>query len=123
MISVTSVGDLKKTISFLNNLSNKNLSVDLNRYGKLGVDALAKFTPVDSNLTANSWGYRIIKSTRGPGIEWYNTNVVNGTPVAILIQYGHATGGGGHVVGRDYINPAIRPIFDKISEEIGKKVR
>lgn len=122
MIGITTKGDLKKTESFLMKLLNGDFYSDLNRYGQLGVDALSKSTPVDSNLTANSWAYRIIKGKR-PGIEWYNKNVVNGTSVAILIQYGHATGTGGYVQGRDFINPAMRPIFDKISEDVWKKVK
>lgn len=124
MISITHKGDLKSTTDFLKNLSGKNGSyLNLDKYGKIGVDALSNATPIDSKLTANSWKYRIIKDKKGPGIEWYNTNEVNGTPVAILIQYGHATGTGGYVHGRDFINPAIQPIFDKIADEFWKKVR
>lgn len=122
MIEITSRGDLKRTTDFLKKLKSNDVFLDLHRYGQLGVDALSRATPVDSRLTANSWKYRVIKGKR-PGIEWYNTNVVNGTSVAILIQYGHATGTGGYVVGRDFINPAMRPIFDKISQEVWKKVR
>ena len=122
MIGITSKGDLSKTNNFLKKLQRRDIYSDLNRYGQMGVDALSNATPIDSNLTANSWKYRVIKGKR-PGIEWYNTNEVNGTPVAILIQYGHATGTGGYVAGRDFINPAIRPIFDKISTDIWKKVK
>lgn len=95
---------------------------DFDRYGREGVAALSKATPVETSLTANSWEYRVIKGKR-PGIEWYNTNVVNGTSVAILIQYGHGTGTGGYVQGRNYINPAIRPIFDQIVANVRKKVK
>lgn len=122
MIGITTRGDLKRTTDYLKKLQSNDVFLDLHRYGKLGVDALSRSTPVDSRLTASSWKYRVIKGKR-PGIEWYNTNVVNGTSVAILIQYGHATGTGGYVAGRDYINPAMRPIFDKISQDIWKKVR
>lgn len=122
MIQITTKGDLKKTTDFLKRLQNKDIYSDLSRYGQMGVDALSRATPIDSRLTASSWKYRIIKGKR-PGIEWYNTNEVNGTPVAILIQYGHGTGTGGYVVGRDFINPAIRPIFEKISADVWKKVR
>ncbi len=88
----------------------------------MGVDALSSATPVDSSLTAKSWGYRVIKDRSRPGIEWYNTNIPGSTPVAILIQYGHATGTGGYVSGRDYINPAMRPIFDQIAVDVWKEV-
>jgi hypothetical protein len=123
MIGVTTRGDLKRTNDFLKSLLSGDFYTDLNRYGQMGVDALAKATPVDSSLSANSWAYRIIKNRRRPGIEWYNTNIVSGTPVVILIQYGHATGTGGYVSGRDFINPAMRPIFDKIAEDVWKKVK
>lgn len=122
MIGITSSGDLKKTDAFLKRLQKRDIYSDLDRYGKMGVSALSRATPVDSSLTANSWAYRIIRGRR-PGIEWYNTNVVGGTPVVILIQYGHGTGTGGYVQGRDFINPAIRPIFNQISDDIWKKVR
>lgn len=123
MIRVTSTGDYKKTKDFLNRYRRGDSFSDLNRYGQEGVSALARATPIDSGLTAGSWGYRVIKSRTHPGIEWYNTNSRNGTPVAILIQYGHATGTGGYVQGRDFINPAMRPIFDKIADDVWKKVR
>lgn len=122
MIGITTKGDLKKTTDFLNKLLGGGFYTDLNKYGQMGVDALSKATPVDSSLSSHSWAYRIIKGRR-PGIEWYNTNVVNGTPVVILIQYGHATGTGGYVVGRDFINPAMRPIFDKLADDVWKKVK
>lgn len=122
MIGVTSKGDFKKTDAFLKRLQKGDIFSDLNKYGQMGVDALANATPVDSRLTANSWKYRIIKG-KHPGIEWYNTNEVNGTSVAILLQYGHATGTGGYVSGRDFINPAIKPIFDKIGADVWKKVK
>ena len=122
MIGITSSGNLKKTDAFLKRLQKRDIYSDLDRYGKMGVSALSRATPVDSSLTANSWAYRVIRGRR-PGIEWYNTNVVGGTPVAILIQYGHGTGTGGYVQGRDFINPAIRPIFNQISDDIWKKVR
>jgi hypothetical protein len=123
MIGIESRGDFKKTRSFLKKMQRGDIFYDLNRYGEMGVSALGKATPIDSSLTANSWGYRIIRDRKFPGIEWYNTNVVNGTPVAILIQYGHATGTGGYVQGRDFINPAMQPVFDKIADEIWKKVK
>lgn len=122
MIGITSKGDFANTKAWLNRLSKGDIYSDLDRYGRMGVDALARSTPVDSSLTANSWAYRVIRGKR-PGIEWYNTNRTStGTPVAILIQYGHGTGTGGYVAGRDYINPAMRPIFDQIAADVWKKV-
>lgn len=114
MISVTASGDFNNTEAFLKSISSGQLFKDLDRCGQRGVEALADATPVDSNLTASSWRYRVIRNRNKPGIEWYNTN----GNVAILIQYGHGTGTGGYVNGRDYINPAMQPVFDQIVEEI-----
>lgn len=123
MIGVTSSGDFNKTTDSLKKLLDNKLFEDLERYGQLGVDALSRATPVDTRLTAGSWKYRVIKGKR-PGVEWYNTSLTtDGTPVAILIQYGHATGTGGYVQGRDFINPAMRPVFDKIADDVWKKVK
>lgn len=105
----------------LKKLLGKNIFASLDRYGQRGVEALAAATPVETGLTADSWEYEIVKSPR-PGIRWYNTNVVNGTPVVIMIQYGHGTGTGGYVYGRDFINPAMRPVFDTIAQDIWKEV-
>lgn len=87
----------------------------------MGVEALSRSTPVRSGLAAQSWAYRVIRGRR-PGIEWYNTDTVNGTPVVILIQYGHGTGTGGYVEGKDFINPAMRGVFDQIADDVWKKV-
>jgi hypothetical protein len=95
---------------------------DLDRYGREGVVALASATPIDSGHTANSWYYEI---TRVPGsviINFSNSNVQNGVPIAIILQYGHGTGTGGWVQGRDYINPAIQPVFDRIANEAWREV-
>lgn len=95
---------------------------ELESAGAEGVAALAAATPADSGLTASSWSYRI-KSTRGTStIEWYNTNVNGGFEVALALQYGHGTGTGGWVPGRDYINPAMRPVFDRIADRVWKAV-
>ena len=123
MISITSKGDLRNTTNYLKRLLHGDIYAELSRYGQMGVDALSNATPVDTSLTANSWGYRIIKDRKRPGIQWYNKNIESGIPVAILIQYGHATGTGGYVAGRDFINPAMRPVFDKIADDIWKKVK
>lgn len=91
----------------------------------MGVDALSAATPRDTGESASKWQYRVIRNHRWPGIEWYNTNEsgATGVPVVILIQYGHATRDGGFVQGRDFINPAMKPIFEKIQTELWKKVR
>lgn len=122
MISFNQQGDLSKTISFLNGLKNNNISSVLNKYGEQGVNALAKATPTDTGETANSWNYRIESKKGKASIIWYNTNIVNGAPIAVLIQYGHGTQNGGYIKGRDYINPAMRPVFDRIANDVWKEV-
>lgn len=98
----------------------------LERYGQEGVNALRDATPIDSGNTANSWSYEVRrwKNARSSGatISWVNSNVVDGVPIAILLQYGHATSSGSWVQGRDYINPALQPIFDKIANDVWKEV-
>lgn len=94
----------------------------LDKYGPIGVAALASATPRDSGLTAASWTYEVVQSPGYYSIRWGNTNDVGGRPLAILLQYGHGTGTGGYVEGRDYINPAIRPIFDQILADIDREV-
>ena len=95
---------------------------ELDRYGQMGVDALASATPLDSGETASSWGYEIQRSGKSFSISWTNTNTNGSVNVAIILQYGHGTGTGGYVPGRDYINPAIRPVFDKIADGVWKVV-
>lgn len=124
MLGFTSSGDFKNTERFLKKAMDGDIFEGLERYGQQGVDALAKATPVDTGKTAASWGYRVIRSKTRPGIEWYNTNVKDGgVNVAILIQYGHGTGTGGYVQGRDYINPGLRPLFDQIADNVWKQVK
>ena len=94
----------------------------LEKYGQEGVDALSLATPVDSGKTAQSWKYEIKKETGRTVISWYNTNEVDGVNIAIILQYGHGTGTGGYVTGIDYINPAMKPVFDRIAEEAWKEV-
>lgn len=122
MLKVNVKGDWKRTDKYLKNAQNFRVRTLLDKYGALGVSALANATPVRTGVTAMSWQYRITLKTGGYTIEWFNTNVVNGSPIAILIQYGHGTGTGGYVQGRDYINPAMRPIFDKMAEDLWKEV-
>lgn len=121
MIGLSSSGSFKHMESFLSNLK-KGLYSDLETYGRMGVSALARATPTESGLTARSWAYKVKRSVDSASIEWTNTNIHNGENVAILLQYGHGTGTGGYVAGRDYINPAIQPIFDQIADEVWKKV-
>ncbi len=122
MIGVKSGGDFKKTRTALERLIKGDIYSGLERYGRIGVNALSNSTPVDSRLTANSWSYRVLKNRKRPGIMWINTNMAGGTPVAILIQYGHATGTGGYVAGRDFINPAMRHIFDQMANDVWREV-
>lgn len=122
MMRMTSKGDWKKTRDWLLKSKGRDNFAGLDKFGKEGVLALRRATPVDSGLTRDSWQYRIVKSRTRPAIEWYNTNMINGTSVAILLQYGHGTGTGGYVRGRDYINPAMKPVFDRIAAEFWKEV-
>lgn len=122
MISVESPGSFKRTQDFLNKMAKGDLFNILEHYGSVGVSALANATPVDSGLSANSWTYVVIKKPGKVAIEWHNTNVVSGTPVVIMLVYGHGTGTGGWVEGRDFINPTIQPLFDQITDEVWKQV-
>lgn len=122
MIEFESKGSFKNTEDFLKKMTDGNIYATLGHYGQIGVDALSNATPIDTGTTSQSWDYEIVQDKRSYSIIWRNTNIDNGRPVAILIQYGHATGGGGWVQGRDYINPAIRPIFDQIAAELWKAV-
>lgn len=115
-------GDFSKTESFLKKLRKLDLDSVLDKYGKLGVQALASATPVETGKTAASWGYKIEKGKGVVTITWTNSNVNNGVPIALLIQYGHGTGTGGYVQGRDYIKPAILPIFDQLADALWKEV-
>ena len=122
MISFVHKGNFNKTENFLTNAERRNYFRILERYAKEGVAALASATPVDSGETAKSWSYEIRQHSGGAKIMWKNSNFVNGVPIAIIIQYGHATRNGGYVQGRDYINPAIQPIFDKLAKEVWREV-
>lgn len=121
-ISFTLSGSTKRTQSFLDKLLRGDPYSGLEALAQQGVNALQSATPVASGVTANSWSYEIEKSGSSVKITWINTNTVNGVNVAIILQYGHGTGTGGYVSGRDYINPAIKPIMDKIADEVWRKV-
>lgn len=122
MFSFTHQGSFNNLEKFLNAVTNRSYLNKLDHYGKMGVQALAAATPVDTGVTASSWTYEIEHNSRSTTISWLNTNKNNGVNIAIILQYGHGTGGGGYVRGQDYINPAIQPIFDKIAEEVGREV-
>ena len=94
----------------------------LDPFARQGIDALRHATPVDSGLTADSWGYKITTNSKNTTIMWTNSHIVDGRPIAILLQFGHGTGTGGYVQGIDYINPAIRPVFDRIADSVWKAV-
>lgn len=122
MIKVRHRGDFSKTTKYLERVNKAAKFSDLDRYGRAGVAALASATPVETGLTANSWRYEIERTKNSASISFYNTNIQNGVPIAIILQYGHGTRNGGWVEGRDYINPAIQPIFDKIVEDAWREV-
>ena len=122
-ISFKQKGDFSKLTSYLLNAKKAVHLENIDRFGKAGVEALASATPVDSGVTAASWYYKIIRQQGKVVIRFFNSNIQNGVPIAIILQYGHATRNGGWVEGRDYINPAIQPIFDAILEEACKEVR
>ena len=122
MITFRHKGDFSRTTRFLERAKHVVRLADLDRFGREGVAALASATPVESGLTASSWYYEITYSKSGAKIAFYNSNIQNGVPIAIILQYGHGTGTGGWVEGRDYINPAIRPIFDRIVDEAWREV-
>lgn len=122
MISFRQKGDFSKITRFLEKAKEAVRLGDLDKYGREGVAALASATPVESGQTANSWYYEIENRSGSATISFHNSNIQNGVPIAIILQYGHGTGTGGWVQGRDYINPAIQPIFDKIVKEAWKEV-
>lgn len=122
MVRIEHHGDFSKTMKFLG-IAAKGIDINsLHKYGEEGVAALSAATPVDTGLTANSWYYNIVNDKGYTRINFCNKNIQNGIPIAIILQYGHATGNGGWVEGRDYINPAIQPIFDKMTNEAWKEV-
>jgi hypothetical protein len=115
-------GDFSKLTQFLERAKEAVHLGDLDRFGRAGVAALASATPVDSGETATSWYYEITNKNNTITISFHNSNIQNGVPIAIILQYGHGTGTGGWVQGRDYINPAIQPIFDQIANYAWKEV-
>ncbi len=122
MISFRQKGDFSKLNKYFERVREAARIGVLDKYGREGVAALASATPVDTGVTANSWYYEIKRQNGSVSIEFKNSNVNKGVPIAIILQYGHATGNGGWVQGRDYINPAIQPIFDKIADSAWREV-
>lgn len=122
MIRIKSKTKFHKTEEFLKHLQKSAEIGGLERYGAEGVDALSSATPINTGLTAGSWSYEIRRSKDRVSIVFKNSNVVDNVPIAIIIQYGHGTGNGGYVQGIDYINPAIRPIFERIRYNVWKEV-
>nr|DAO67016.1 MAG TPA: type I neck protein [Caudoviricetes sp.] len=122
MISFRQKGDFSKTLKYLDRIRDPIKMGILDKYGREGVKALSSATPIDSGVTANSWYYKIEKDNKSAKVVFYNSHINKGVPIAIILQYGHGTGTGGWVQGRDYINPAIRPIFDKMANEIWREV-
>ena len=122
MISFRQKGDFSKLTRYFEKVKEAARISILDKYGREGVAALASATPVESGKTADSWYYEVKRQNGSATISFYNSNVNEGVPIAIILQYGHGTGTGGWVEGRDYINPAIQPIFDKLTEEAWKEV-
>lgn len=122
MITIESQGEWKLTRNWFDRMTKLDLALIMNQFGKEGVSALAAATPSRSGLTSKSWNYEVTQKGNNWKITWTNSNVNKGANIAVLIQYGHGTRNGGYVVGRDYINPAIRPVFDKIAQKAWKEV-
>lgn len=122
MITIRHKGNFVNTTRYLEKIKRSAKLSDLDKFGQEGVDALASATPVDTGLTANSWYYKITRERGSVTISFHNSNIQNGVPIAIILQYGHGTRNGGWVQGRDYINPAIQPVFDKITEHAWREV-
>ena len=122
MINFKHRGDFRRTEKFMTQIrGNRKLEI-LHKYGQEGVRALSAATPMDSGETAASWAYEIVQKQGSTTIYWSNSNVNDGVNIAVLLQYGHGTGSGGYVEGIDYINPAMKPIFDRIAREAWEEV-
>lgn len=122
MIVIKQRGGFSNLEKFLNRAQRRDVRHILEKYAKIGVDALSSATPYDTGKTSESWGYNVTVSKSGYSIAWTNTNVVNGVPIAIILQYGHGTRNGGYVQGQDYINSALRHIFDNLAEDVWREV-
>lgn len=121
-ITIESTGNWQPTRNWLARMAKLDLALVLNSFGAEGVKALRAATPTASGETQNLWNYHVTRKGKNWRIDWTNGHVSNGVNIAVILQYGHATRNGGYVVGRDYINPAIRPVFDKIAKQAWKEV-
>lgn len=122
LLYVKQKGDFKHAETFLNKMLKRDYMSVLKHYGEKGVLELKEATPKDTGKTSESWYYEIVEGRGSVSLYFKNSNVVNGVPIAVVIQYGHATRNGGYVQGRDYINPVLRPLFDKMAKKIWKEV-
>lgn len=122
MITFRHKGNFDKLTIYLEKAKKTARLGDLDKYGRKGVAALASATPVDTGLTASSWYYEIKRQNGVVSLNFCNSNISNGVPIAIILQYGHGTRNGGWVEGRDYINPAIQPVFDQIAKDAWREV-
>lgn len=122
MIKITQKGDFSKVEMFLERLKEGFNKSIFDKYGRMGVEALRNATPVDTGLTASSWSYQVNYSSNSVTIEFHNSHINKHVNIALILQYGHGTGTGGWVEGRDYINPALQPIFDQMAEEAWREV-
>lgn len=122
MITISQKGDFSKTEKFLKKTLGRNYIKVLAKYGQQGVSALSAATPKKTGTTAGSWSYEIEQKGSSISVVWNNSNINKGVNIALILQYGHGTRNGGYVVGRDYINPALRPIFDQMADAAWKEV-
>ena len=122
-IVFTSRGSFDNTEKFLRKMQEQTIFSILDKYGQAGVQALREATPIGEGVTAGAWTYEVIKNSKECSIIWSNTHVEDGRPIAILLQLGHGTRTGGYVQGRDYINPALKPIFDKMANDVWEAVK
>lgn len=122
MVQARIHGDFKNTYAFLNRILNLDFDASLKKYGEEGVEALKSVTPVRTGKTRDSWSYEIVKGPRKVSIFWTNSNIQDGSNIAVILDYGHATKNGGYVKGRHFISPAIQPVFDKIADSAWKEV-
>lgn len=123
MIRVTMKGNFTKTNSFFQRILEKIKLSSLDNWGRKGVEALSSATPVDTGRTADSWYYEIVRDNENVRLQWLNSNVNDGVNIALIIQYGHAARNGVFIEGRDYINPALTPIFDEIEKSAWREVK
>lgn len=122
MIKIRHRGNFNNTERLFKKALNNDVLSVLEKYGEIGVEALAAATPRDTGKTASSWSYEVAKTSSGYSIFWKNSNVNHGIPIAVLIQMGHGTGTGGYVPGRDYINPALASVLDEVADAASKEV-